>query len=44
MVLLTNGRVRVTDLYSEKTSKTYNTTVVLENDGKYANFKLEAGV
>ena len=39
--LLKDGRVRVTGLYSEKTGKTYDATVVLEDDGKYANFKLE---
>ena len=39
--LLNDGRVRVTGLYSEKTGKTYDATVVLEDDGQYANFKLE---
>ena len=39
--LLKDGRVRVTGLYSEKTGKTYDATVVLEDDGQYANFKLE---
>ena len=39
--LLKDGRTRVTGLYSEKTGKTYDATVVLEDDGKYANFKLE---
>ena len=39
--LLKDGRVRVTVLYSEKTGKTYDATVVLEDDGQYANFKLE---
>ena len=39
--LLRDGRVRVTGLYSEKTGKTYDATVVLEDDGQYANFKLE---
>ena len=38
--LLKDGRTRVTGLYSEKTGKTYDATVVLEDDGKYANFKL----
>ena len=33
--------VRVTGLYSEKTGKTYDAAVVLEDDGQYANFKLE---
>lgn len=39
--LLNDGRVRVTGLYSEKTGKTYDAAVVLEDDGQYANFKLE---
>ena len=39
--LLKNGRAHVSGLYSEKTGKTYDATVVLEDDGKYANFKLE---
>ena len=39
--LLKDGLVRVTGLYSEKTGKTYDATVVLEDDGQYANFKLE---
>ena len=38
--LLKDGRAHVTGLYSEKTGKTYDATVVLEDDGKYANFKL----
>ena len=39
--LLKNGRAHVSGLYSEKSGKTYDATVVLEDDGKYANFKLE---
>ena len=39
--LLKDGRAHVTGLYSEKTGKTYDATVVLEDDGQYANFKLE---
>ena len=39
--LLKNGRAHVNGLYSEKSGKTYDATVVLEDDGKYANFKLE---
>ena len=39
--LLKDGCVHVTGLYSEKTGKTYDATVVLEDDGQYANFKLE---
>ena len=38
--LLKDGRAHVTGLYSEKTGKTYDATVMLEDDGKYANFKL----
>ena len=38
--LLKDGRTHVRGLYSEKTGKTYDATVVLEDDGKYANFKL----
>ena len=40
-VLLKDGRARITGCYSEKTGKTYDATVVLEDDGRYANFKLE---
>ncbi len=39
--LLKDGRTRITGCYSEKTGKTYDATVVLEDDGQYANFKLE---
>ena len=39
--LLKDGRAHVRGLYSEKTGKTYDATVVLEDDGQYANFKLE---
>ena len=39
--LLKEGRTHVTGLYSEKTGKTYDATVVLEDDGRYVNFKLE---
>ena len=39
--LLKDGRTRITGCYSEKTGKTYDATVVLEDDGRYANFKLE---
>ena len=40
MALLKDGRAHVRGLYSEKTGKTYDATVVLEDDGQYANFKL----
>lgn len=39
--LLAEGRVFMKGLYSEKTGKTYDATVVLEDTGQYANFKLE---
>ena len=40
--LLKEGRVAVSGLYSEKTGKTYDATVVLDDTGgKYVNFKLE---
>lgn len=39
--LLTEGRVFIKGLYSEKTGKAYDATVVLEDTGRYANFKLD---
>ena len=39
--LLKDGRAHVRGLYSEKTGKNYDATVVLADDGQYANFKLE---
>lgn len=40
--LLKEGRVFVSGLYSEKTGKTYDAVVVLDDTGdKYVNFKLE---
>ena len=39
--LLTEGRVFIKGLYSEKTGKTYDATVVLEDTVQYANFKLD---
>jgi DNA topoisomerase-3 len=40
--LLKEGRVFFSDLYSEKTGKTYGATIVLDDDGgKYVNFRLE---
>ena len=38
--LLKDGRAHVTGLYSEKTGKTYDAAVVLEDTGQYVNFKL----
>ena len=39
--LLQDGRAHVTGLYSEKSGKTYDATVVLEDTGQYVNFKLD---
>ena len=39
--LLKYGRAHVAGLYSEKSGKTYDATVVLEDTGQYVNFKLE---
>lgn len=39
--LLAEGRIFMKGLYSEKTGKTYDATVVLEDTGQYANFKLD---
>lgn len=42
--LLKEGRVFVKGLYSEKTDKTYDATIVLvDTGGEYVNFKLEFG-
>ena len=40
-VLLKDSCTHVTGLYSEKTGKTYDATVVLEDDGRDVGFKLE---
>ena len=40
--LLASGRAKLPGCYSEKTGKTYDAVVVLDDDGgKYVNFKLE---
>ena len=40
--LLKEGRVSISGLYSEKTGKTYDAVVILDDTGgKYVNFKLE---
>ena len=40
--LLTTGKTKLTGCYSEKTGKTYNCIVLLDDTGgKYVNFKLE---
>ena len=42
-VLLDAGWVKLTSCWSEKTGKTYDVTVILEDDGKRTNYKLEFG-
>ena len=39
--LIKDGRVKLTGCWSEKTSKSYDATVLLEDDGQKVNFKLE---
>ncbi len=39
--LLKNGKVKVSKLYSEKKSKTYDAVVVLDDTGTWVNYKLE---
>jgi DNA topoisomerase-3 len=39
--LLKEGRIHIDDLYSEKKDRTYGADVLLDDTGKYANFKLE---
>jgi DNA topoisomerase-3 len=39
--LLKDGRVKLTGLYSEKTGKTYDATVVLEDNGENVRFHLD---
>lgn len=40
--LLKDGRIKFTGCYSEKTGKTYDAIVILDNSGgKYVNFKME---
>ena len=41
--LLKDGRARLTGCYSEKTGKTYDADVFLEDTGEYVNFKLDFG-
>jgi DNA topoisomerase-3 len=41
--LLTEGRVFFSDLYSEKTGKTYAATILLEDTGDRVNFRMEFG-
>jgi DNA topoisomerase-3 len=39
--LLKDGRVFIKGLYSDRTKKTYDATVALDDTGEYINFKLE---
>ena len=41
--LLKDGQVKLTGCYSEKTGKTYDATVVMEDTGEKTNFKLVFG-
>ena len=41
--LLKDGRVSLKDCWSERTGKTYDATVVLEDNGETAHFKLVFG-
>ena len=39
--MLTKGKVAVSGLYSQKSGKTYDAVISLDDTGKYVNFKLE---
>ena len=39
--LLSNGRVSVTGLYSQKTGRNFDADLVLDDTGEYVNFKLD---
>ena len=39
--LLTDGKVKLTDCYSPKTGRIYDATVLLDDDGKQVNFKMQ---
>ena len=39
--LLKEGRVFLSGLYSERTGKTYDAAILMEDTGKYVNFKLD---
>lgn len=41
--LLKDGKVAVTGLYSQRTGKTFDATLVLDDTGQYINYKLEFG-
>lgn len=39
--LLSKGRVQMNGCYSEKTGKTYDAAILLDDDGQRVNFKME---
>lgn len=39
--LLSKGRVQMNGCYSEKTGKTYDAAILLDDDGQHVNFKME---
>ena len=39
--LLKDGRARLTGCFSEKTGRTYDAAVILEDDGAQTNYRLE---
>ena len=39
--LLKDGRVQLSDCYSERSGKTYDAIVVMNDDGQQVNFSLE---
>lgn len=41
VTLLADGRVHLEGCVSEKTGKTYDTTLVLADDGQRVNFRME---
>ncbi|MDL2272945.1 DNA topoisomerase 3 [Oscillospiraceae bacterium OttesenSCG-928-G22] len=41
--LIADGRVSMSSLFSQKTGKTYDAVVVLDDTGKYVNYKLDFG-
>ena len=41
IALLRDGKVAVKGLYSQKSGKNYDATLLLDDTGKYVNFKLE---
>lgn len=39
--LIKKGRIKMSGLFSEKTGRNYDATIILEDTGKYVNFKME---